>query len=101
MLAMLNLRSIVRKLSKTLVRAASVSEYEQKYIQEQAYLLWEADGSPEGKAEYYWLKAIEEMTSRRSFSEAFSFRIKNLFEVLHKWIEKFGNILPKIRRKYS
>lgn len=28
-------------------------------IRHQAYLLWEADGRPDGMADYYWLKAME------------------------------------------
>lgn len=28
-------------------------------IRQQAYLLWEADGRPDGMAEHYWLKALD------------------------------------------
>ena len=28
-------------------------------IRQRAYLLWEADGRPDGMAEHYWLKAME------------------------------------------
>jgi hypothetical protein len=34
------------------------AEQEQR-IGDRAYQLWEADGSPEGKAEYYWYRAQE------------------------------------------
>ncbi len=30
-------------------------------IQREAYFLWEADGKPEGKDEYYWTKACEKI----------------------------------------
>ena len=32
-------------------------------IQEQAYLLWEADGKPEGKDGYYWKLAVDNDTA--------------------------------------
>jgi hypothetical protein len=28
-------------------------------IRQRAYLMWEADGRPDGQAEHYWLKASE------------------------------------------
>lgn len=28
-------------------------------VRDRAYLMWEADGRPEGKADYYWMKASE------------------------------------------
>ncbi|MGJ3254191.1 MAG: DUF2934 domain-containing protein [Elainellaceae cyanobacterium] len=30
-------------------------------IRLQAYYLWEADGKPDGKADYYWKKAVEDV----------------------------------------
>jgi hypothetical protein len=32
---------------------------QEQRIRERAYRLWEADGSPEGKAEHYWYQAQE------------------------------------------
>lgn len=35
-------------------------------ISKEAYLLWEADGRPEGKSDYYWAKASELVHQRYS-----------------------------------
>jgi hypothetical protein len=35
---------------------------------ERAYLLWERDGRPEGRADEYWLRALEELTRSRAFA---------------------------------
>lgn len=32
-------------------------------VRQKAYYLWEADGKPEGKADYYWTKASEILMS--------------------------------------
>ncbi|MGK7905813.1 MAG: DUF2934 domain-containing protein [Synechococcus sp.] len=98
---MLKWRNVRGRRSKSLRKAASAGQYEQKYIQERAYLLWEADGSPEGKSEYYWLKAVEEVTGKRSFVSELSYRITRYFKAVVDWAVNL--IIKRSRRtkKYS
>ena len=36
-------------------------------VREQAYLLWEKDGRPEGRDEYYWNRALENHHQKRAY----------------------------------
>lgn len=40
-------------------------EQYRKSIETEAYFLWEADGKPDGKDDYYWNLALEKITRKK------------------------------------
>ena len=44
-----------------------VQRIKDKQIEKEAYFLWEADGKPEGKDEYYWTLATDKIKTEKSF----------------------------------
>lgn len=37
-------------------------------VRDTAYFLWEQDGRPEGRADHYWMKALEQHLRARAYS---------------------------------
>ena len=64
-------------------------EYRQK-VQEQAYLLWEADGKPEGRDKYYWMLAIDKIKGKNVpiIYKPYYFLEKCILEPTDKWISR-------------
>ena len=72
-----------RKVFSDLKKAKAIKR--EKAIKLKAYYFWEADGSPEGKENYYWSKAEEELiTPARKYHSH--------IRVFLEWIGLFGNI---------
>ncbi len=44
---------------------ANSTEAIEETIRQTAYYLWESDGKPDGKADYYWSKAAAIVTSKQ------------------------------------
>ncbi len=55
--------TLVNCWTRKLEAKRQTKEYKQK-VAEQAYLLWEADGKPEGKDKYYWKLAIDKIEGK-------------------------------------
>ncbi len=64
-------------------------EYRQK-VQEQAYLLWEADGKPEGRDVYYWKLAVDKVKGKNVpiLYKPYYFLEKRILEPMDAWISK-------------
>ncbi len=69
-------------------------------IKKEAYLLWEADGKQEGKDDYYWTKAIEEIEFKKisTIYQPYYLLEKRVLEPVDAWISKqaFFSILGRI-----
>ena len=69
-------------------------KYLEESIKREAYLLWEADGKPVGKDNYYWTKAIEQIeikkipTIYKPYYWLGYWLEKRIFEPLYAWIEE-------------
>ena len=87
--------------SKSRGKMASEGNAEHQYIQERAYFLWEADGCPEGKSEYYWLKVVEEVTGKHSLVSVLSGRIKGYMKAVDDWAKNLKIKRSRRPKKYS
>ena len=80
-------------------KAKAEAEYRER-IKREAYLLWEADGKPEGKDEYYWIKAIDKITGRKvpTIYKPYYWIEKSFLEPADAWISKqaFFTILGRL-----
>ena len=74
-------------------------EYKQK-VAEQAYLLWEADGKPEGKDDHYWKLAIDIVEGKNvpTIYRPYYLLEKRILEPSDAWISKqaFFTILGRL-----
>ena len=87
------------KETRRLEAIQQAEEYRQR-VEKQAYLLWEAAGKPEGKEEYYWSLAINQIEGN-NFPAIYQpyYRVeKRVLEPVDAWIDKqaFFAILGKL-----
>ena len=82
------------------IKAQQKAEEYKQQVKEEAYLLWEADGKPEGKDDYYWKLAVDKIEEKNLF---FIYRIyylfkKRILEPIDAWISKqaFFTILGRL-----
>ena len=63
-------------------------------VEKEAYLLWEADGKPEGKDDYYWTKAIEKIELKKipTIYKPYYFLEKRVLEPVDAWIKRQASI---------
>ncbi|MFB2937544.1 pentapeptide repeat-containing protein [Aerosakkonemataceae cyanobacterium BLCC-F154] len=84
-------RQIADEKHRAKIKQKTEAEKEyRKSIEKEAYLLWEADGKPEGRNDYYWTKAIEEIT-RKNLPCIYKFYYwleKRILEPSEAWISK-------------
>lgn len=92
-----------RRRAKIIQRDKVKQRTEEKYqqnIREEAYLLWEADGKPEGKDEYYLLKAKQRIDLKNipAIYKPYYFVEKRFLEPSDAWISKqaFFTILGRL-----
>ena len=85
-----------QKKSPATVKSADEQLY--NHIQKRAYLLWEADGSPEGKSEYYWSKAVEESAHEYYLSPRLFQRLGVHAKSVAGWVNRFGGKLIRKRK---
>ena len=79
-----------------LAKIEEVTKAEERHresIKTKAYLLWEAEGKPEGKNDYYWEKAIEEIEFKKIPDLIFIYKFyywieKRFLEPSDAWIKK-------------
>ncbi|MEL6440870.1 MAG: pentapeptide repeat-containing protein, partial [Cyanobacteria bacterium J06621_8] len=80
--------------------AKQQAEQNQQIIAKQAYLLWEADGKPEGKDDYYWQLAIASLEGKHfpAIYQPYYKLEKQVLEPVDAWIDKqaFFAILGKL-----
>lgn len=99
---MLNWRIFGYTSSKSSKETVSVGEKEQELIRERAYSLWEDDGCPQGKSDYYWFKAAEQIAAKRTFLGSLSTFFK---KIIGSMANKFRTLrikpFLKKRSKYS
>ena len=68
-----------------------LKEEDRQKIEEEAYLLWEACGKPEGKDEYYWTLAKDKIKTEESKTEeSWSNKVKKFL------VNNLGQILVKV-----
>jgi len=93
-----------RKRSRTkVIKSLEVKQQEEQYQQivaTQAYLLWEADGKPDGKEDYYWQLAIDHLQGNNfpAIYQPYYKLEKRVLEPVDAWIDKqaFFAILGKL-----
>ena len=72
------------------IEAKQRTEEERQKIEKQAYLLWEADGKPEGRDDYYWILATDKVKGRNlpTLYKPYYFLEKCILEPIDAWITK-------------
>ena len=72
------------------IESQQAVEERRQQIQEQAYLLWKADGKPEGKDEYYWELAIEKIKGRNvpTVYKPYYLLERRILEPMDGWISR-------------
>ncbi|MEM7595633.1 MAG: DUF2934 domain-containing protein [Cyanobacteria bacterium P01_A01_bin.83] len=87
------------KVIKTFEAKQQEEQYQQ-IVATQAYLLWEADGKPEGKEDYYWKLAIDHLEGNHfpTVYQPYYKLEKRVLEPIDAWIDKqaFFAILGKL-----
>ena len=82
------------------LQAQQQAEQYRQTVAEQAYLLWEADGKPDGKDDYYWKLAINQIEGNNfpSIYQPYYKLEKRILEPVDAWIDKqaFFAILGKL-----
>ncbi|MEL7079615.1 MAG: pentapeptide repeat-containing protein, partial [Cyanobacteria bacterium J06582_2] len=82
------------------LEAKQQQEQDRQIIATQAYLLWEADGKPDGKDEYYWQLAIDHLKGNHfpTVYQPYYKLEKRVLEPVDAWIDKqaFFAILGKL-----
>ncbi|MBD2597443.1 pentapeptide repeat-containing protein [Nostoc spongiaeforme FACHB-130] len=84
-------RQIAEEENRARIKQKSEAEKEyRKNIEKEAYLLWEADGKPEGKDNYYWIKAIEKITEKNvpGIYKPYYWLEKRILEPSEAWMSK-------------
>jgi hypothetical protein len=94
-------RQIAEEEHRAKIKQKNEAEKEyRKSIEKEAYLLWEADGKPEGKDDYYWTKAIEKITQKNVpfIYQPYYWLEKRILEPIEVWTSKqaFFRILERI-----
>ncbi len=95
-----------RHRAKVIQRSKAERQAEEEYqesIRTEAYLLWEADGKPKGKDDYYWTLAIDKVTGQKISNFNFICKLyylleKRVLEPTDKWISRqaFFTILGRL-----
>ena len=72
------------------IEAQQAAEEHRQKVQEEAYLLWEADGKPEGKDDYYWKLATDKVKGKNvpALYKPYYFLEKRILEPMDAWISK-------------
>ncbi|MEL7417139.1 MAG: pentapeptide repeat-containing protein [Cyanobacteria bacterium J06555_3] len=82
------------------LEAKQQQEQDRQIVATQAYLLWEADGKPHGKDEYYWQLAINHLEGNHfpTVYQPYYKLEKRVLEPVDAWIDKqaFFAILGKL-----
>ncbi len=82
------------------LQAKQQAEQYRQTVAKQAYLLWEADGKPDGKEDYYWKLAIAQIEGNNfpSIYQPYYKLEKRILEPVDAWIDKqaFFAILGKL-----
>ena len=82
------------------IEAKQRVEEERQKIEEQAYLLWESDGKPEGRDDYYWKLATDKVKGKNvpTLYKPYYFLEKRILEPIDAWITKqaFFTILGRL-----
>ena len=84
-----NERKRIEDIRRIEAQILAAEEHRQK-IEEQAYLLWEADGKPEGKDDYYWKLALDKEKGKNipALYKPYYFLEKRILEPMDAWISK-------------
>ena len=82
------------------IEAKRKVEEDRQKVQEQAYLLWEADGKLEGRDDYYWKLATDKVKGKNlpTLYKPYYFLEKRILEPIDVWIAKqaFFTILGRL-----
>ena len=82
------------------LEARQKAEEDKQKVEKQAYLLWEADGKPEGKDNYYWQLATDKIKGKNVpiIYRPYYLLEKHILEPSDAWIDKqaFFAILGKL-----
>ena len=82
------------------IEAQQKTEEYRRSVEKEAYFLWEADGKPEGKNDYYWTLAIDKIKGKNipTIYQPYYLLEKRILEPVDGWIGKqaFFTILGKL-----
>lgn len=92
MTTLINWWKTKRDISKAIQRIEAkqqAEEYRQR-VEKEAYFLWEADGKPEGKDDYYWKLAIDKIKGNNipTIYQPYYLLEKRILEPVDAWINK-------------
>ena len=92
-----------KRRAKVIQRAKAKLQAEEEYqqsIRTEAYLLWEADGKPEGKDDHYWALAIDKIRGKNvpTIYKPYYWFEKRILEPSDAWIKRqaFISILSEL-----
>ncbi len=80
------------------IEAQQAAEEHRQKVQEEAYLLWEADGKPEGKDDYYWKLATDKVKGKNvpALYKPYYFLEKRILEPSFKMLTYTGLIFKML-----